>query len=145
MNKTAHCVRDYMTSAVITLAADSRLLDAVLLPRSTGKRHVPVIASGDKPVGIISDRDVLRLSPSVLSPLSAEKYNEVFESTPVTQVMTRDPVTIRPDTPMQDAVHIMSTRKISSLLVTDSDGKLVGIITSSDLLIFLQYLLRRQA
>lgn len=140
-SKSSFRVRDYMTSTVTTLTVDARLLDAALLIRRTGKRHVPVVSSDGKALGIVSDRDVARLAPSVLSPLSPDEYNKIFEGTSVTLAMTKDPITILPDAPVQHAVHIMSSKKISSVLVTEADGKLVGIITVSDLLALLDQLL----
>ncbi|HET9742747.1 MAG TPA: CBS domain-containing protein [Terriglobales bacterium] len=134
-------VRDFMSSTVTSLTVDARLLDAALLIRRTGKRHVPVVSSEGKAVGIISDRDVARLAPSVLSPLTPEEYNKIFEGTPVTRAMTKDPITIHPEAPVQQAVNIMNSRKISSVLVTQPDGKLVGIITTTDLLTLLDQLL----
>jgi CBS domain-containing protein len=77
----------------------------------------------------------------VLSPVSPEEYNKVFEGTPVTLAMTKDLFTIHPDAPVQQAVNIMTGKKISSVLVTESDGKLLGIITVSDLLALLEKLL----
>src|SRR5882724_9285409 len=59
-------VSAYMTRNVTTLRNDSHLLDAALLIRRTGKRHVPILDENGKLVGIISDRDVSRLSPSML-------------------------------------------------------------------------------
>lgn len=141
--KSTFRVRDYMTSTVTSLTVNARLLDAALLIRRTGKRHVPVVSAEGKVLGIISDRDVSRLAPSVLSPLGAEEYNKIFEGTPVTLAMTKDPVTIHPDAPVQQAVHIMTSRKFSSVLVTEPDGKLVGIITITDLLGLLDQLLDR--
>jgi len=88
-------VRDHMTRNVTTLLDDARLIDAALMIRRTGKRHVPVVSAADgKLVGIISDRDVARLAPSVLTTHDEEEYNRVFESTPITQGMTKEPVTI---------------------------------------------------
>ena len=101
--KVQHRVRDYMTKNVITLTAEARLLDAALLIRRTGKRHVPIVNPEGKAVGIISDRDVARLAPSVLSHLGPDEYNQIFENTPVTLAMTKDPITILPDAPAQQA------------------------------------------
>ena len=140
-----HRVRDYMTKNVITLTAEARLLDAALLLRRTGKRHVPIVNSEGKAVGIISDRDVARLAPSVLSHMGSEEYNQIFENTSVTLAMTKDPITILPDAPVQQAVNIMHTKKISSVLVTEADSKLVGIITTTDLLELLGRLLDIEA
>lgn len=140
-SRTAFRVREYMTSAVTTVSVDACLLDAALLIRRTGKRHVPIVSADGKAIGIISDRDVFRLAPSVLSPITPDEYNKMFEGTPITQAMTKDPISVLPDTPVQQAVRIMTERKISSVLVTESNGKLVGIITTTDLLELLDRLL----
>ncbi len=134
-------VRDYMTTNVITLTTEARLLDAALLLRRTGKRHVPIVNAEGKAVGVISDRDVARLAPSVLSPLGPDEYNQIFENTPITLAMTKDPITVMPDSPARQVVKIMHGKKISSVLVTEADGKLAGIITVTDLLQLLDQLL----
>lgn len=141
MTPAEYRVREYMTSTVTTLTVDARLLDAALLIRRTGKRHVPIVSSDGKAIGIISDRDVSRLAPSVRSPLGPDEYNRVLEETPITLAMSKDPITIHPDAPVQQAVNIMTSKKISSVLVTQSDGKLIGIITVTDLLGLLDQLL----
>jgi len=48
--------------------------------------------------------------------------------------MTRDPVTVSPDTPVTDAAHLMSERHIGSLPVLDSEGALIGLVSESDLI-----------
>ena len=139
--KSTFRVRDYMTRTVTTLTVDACLLDAALLIRRTGKRHVPVVSADGKAIGIISDRDVSRLAPSVLSPLGPDEYNKVFEGTPIALAMTKELVTIHPDAPVQQAVQLMTDKKISSVLVAEADGKLVGIVTTTDLLSLLERLL----
>ncbi|HUK87526.1 MAG TPA: CBS domain-containing protein [Terriglobales bacterium] len=136
-------VRDYMTTKVTTLSDDARLLDAALLIRRTGKRHVPIVDGEGRVVGIISDRDVSRMAPSMLAKMTPEEYNAVFESTPITVAMTRNPIVVSPETPIEDAVSILYTKKIGALLAVESD-KLVGILTVSDMLGLLNELLSKQ-
>jgi acetoin utilization protein AcuB len=134
-------VKDYMTASVTTLTDDARLLDAALLIRRTGKRHVPIVsAENGKVVGIISDRDVSRLAPSILSKTSQEEYNQVFESTPITMAMTKDPLSISPEAPIGEAVQILYTKKIGALLAVEG-GELKGILSVSDMLGLLNELL----
>jgi len=134
-------VRDYMTRNVTTLPDDARLLDAALLIRRTGKRHVPIVsATSGKLVGIISDRDVSRLSPSMLANMTPDEYNQVFEATPITAAMTKNPITIRPDASVREAVNILYSKRVSALPVVDGD-QLVGIVTISDMLGLLNQLL----
>ncbi len=133
-------VRDYMTTKVTSLREDSRLLDAALLIRRTGRRHVPVLDYQDHVIGIISDRDVSRLAPSMLARMTPDEYNTIFEATPITMAMTKNPIVITPDTPIKEAVSILFTKKIGALLVVE-DGKLAGILTVSDMLGLLNQLL----
>ena len=133
-------VKDYMTSNVTTLTDDARLIDAALLIRRTGKRHVPIISSGGDVVGIISDRDVARMAPSILGQMTPEEYNQVFEATPITVAMTKNPLTIGPDEPIGNAVSQLYSKKIGALLVV-KDGKLAGILTINDMLGLLNELL----
>jgi acetoin utilization protein AcuB len=134
-------VRDYMTTNVTTLTDDLRLLDAALMIRRTGKRHVPILsAATGKLVGIISDRDISRLAPSILSKQSQEEYNRVFEETPITMAMTKNPFTISPGAPILEAVQILFSKKIGGLLAVEND-ELKGILTVSDMLGLLSELL----
>jgi CBS domain-containing membrane protein len=135
-------VRDYMTRNVTTLPDDAKLLDAALMIRRTGKRHVPIVAKDSgKVVGIISDRDILRLTPSVLSDaMSEEEYNRVFEETPITKAMTRDPFSVSPDAPIAEAVGMLYSKKIGAVLAVQDD-ELIGIVTITDMLSLLSELL----
>ena len=134
-------VRDYMTRNVTTISDDATLLDAVLMIRRTGKRHVPIVSkTTGKVVGIISERDVLRLSPSVLEKHTEESYNRVFESTPVAKAMTKNPVSISPDAPVGEAVQQFYSTRVGALLVLES-GELRGILSVTDMLGLLNDLL----
>jgi len=135
-------VRDYMTRNVTTLSDDTKLLDAALMIRRTGKRHVPIISGKTgKLVGIISDRDILRLTPSKLSgDVSEDEYNRIFEETPVTAAMTKSPMSITPDKPIVEAVQVLYEKKVGALLVMEND-EICGILTIHDMLGLLNELL----
>lgn len=133
-------VRDYMSTSVTTLTDDSRLLDAALLIRRTGKRHVPVVDAQGKPVGIISDRDVARMAPSILGQMTPEEYNSIFEATPITLAMTKNPITLSPDEPIATAVNLLYTKRIGAIVVVEND-QVAGILTVSDMLGLLNELL----
>lgn len=137
-------VRDYMTANVNFLRDDARLLDAALLIRRTGNRHVPVVDAEMRVVGIISDRDVSRLAPSRLGHITPEEYNSIFEATPITQAMTRDPISVTPDTPVAEAVNVLYSKRIGALPVVE-DGRLAGILSVSDMLGLLNEMLTEKA
>lgn len=125
-------VRNYMISPVTAAPDTTSLLDAVLLMRRSGIRHLPVV-DGERLVGIITDRDLNRLAPSMLGKPSPREYNEVFENTPLSKVMIRNPITVTPDSRILDAVAILHHKKLGCLPVVEN-GRLVGIITVTDML-----------
>lgn len=132
-------VRDFMTGSVTTVPHTARLLDAALILRRTGFRHLPIV-NGEKLVGIITDRDIHRFAPSLLSKITADEYNSIFENTPLERVMTKAPITVSPVTPVADAVAILHEKKLGCVPVVDN-GRLVGILTVTDMLNFLHNLL----
>ena len=136
-------VRDYMSSPVTTVSHDAKLLEAAITLRRTGYRHL-AITNGDQLVGLITDRDVARYAPSMLTSISPDEYNAIFENTPLAKVMTKNPITVSPGTPVQEAVKILHNRKLGCLPVVDG-SKLVGIITTSDMLSFLHRLITGEA
>lgn len=133
-------VRDYMTNTVSSLRDDVHLLDAALLIRRTGKRHVPVTDREGRVVGIVTDRDVARMAPSLLGSITPEEYNAIFEMTPIARAMSANPITVGPDSNMREAVALLCTKKIGAVPVVEND-KLVGIVTRSDALRLLNELL----
>jgi acetoin utilization protein AcuB len=90
-----------------------------------GIRHLPVVQE-DHLVGVITDRD-LRLATSSLAP------SPFPPGSPVSEVMSRPPLTADACDPVEDAARIMRERKIGCLPIVD-EGRLVGIITGLDLL-----------
>jgi len=118
-------VRDIMHSPAFAIAPDTTLQDAYRMMQEKSIRHLPVL-DGERLVGVITDRD-LRLATSTLAAIPFPPGGRVAE------VMHREPLVADPCDPVEDAARIMRDRKIGCLPVLD-DSKLVGIITSIDLL-----------
>ena len=126
-------VRDHMTTAVQTLTEDAPLRRAVELVLVRRVRHVPIVDAAGAMVGIVTDRDVMRALPSPLSPIARQMYESLLESTPVTKVMTREPITVGAQVSLREAVVTMLERKISGLPVVEN-GRLAGMLTQTDAL-----------
>jgi acetoin utilization protein AcuB len=124
---------------VTSLPSSARLLEAGLLLRAGRIRHIPIIDDGQL-VGILSDRDIQRCTPSMLTHVTAEEYNAIFEDTPVSRVMTRDPHHISPDESVTAAAAQLRAKKLGCLPVVEN-GRVVGIITKDDMLAVLLRLL----
>lgn len=132
-------VRDFMTTDLTTLQEDETLLDAALIFARSTLRHIPIVRN-NKLVGIVTERDLKHYAPSILSGIPAEQYNQLMETTPLSKIMTRDLVTIRPERSLFDAAQTLYDRRIGCLPVV-ADGELKGIITTTDMLKLLVHLL----
>jgi acetoin utilization protein AcuB len=136
-------VSDYMTREVTSLNDGDSLLDAMMIFLRSTLRHLPVLR-GTQLVGVITERDVKQFAPSVLSGITSEEYNQLLDTTPVSRVMTRDPITVGPDQPVLEAAKLLSSKRIGCLPVVE-DGELKGIITTTDMLKLLVYLLEMES
>lgn len=125
-------VGDYMTRDPITVSEDTSMKEAMLLLRTHHIRHLPV-TDGKTLVGLISDRDVRRASPSLLSGIGKSDYEQVLEDTLVARIMTREPFTVTETTSLADAVSVLVEKKFGSLPVVAGD-QLIGIFTEIDAL-----------
>jgi acetoin utilization protein AcuB len=125
-------VADVMTSKVVTLSVHHNFNDAVNLMNDRYFRHCVVVDSHSKIVGVISDRDILRAL--VRNPNSRSKSLD--------QIMTANPITVKRNTPIIDAVSKIVSRRINCLPVVEEDGAVCGIVTSTDLLKSYQQLLK---
>jgi CBS domain-containing protein len=132
-------VRQFMSSPVKSLPSTARLLEAGLLLRAGRIRHIPIIDDGEL-IGILSDRDTQRCTPSRLSRVSPEEYNAIVEDTPMEKVMTRAPQHISPDEPLHVAAALLRSQKLGCLPVIEN-GQVVGMLTKDDMLGALMHLL----
>ncbi len=127
-------VADIMTERVIYLREEDNLTIISEGMQRYHLRHLPVV-SGDRLIGIISHRDLLRLAVSsieVNTPEGKVRQETIDKKTFVATVMTRDPVTVSPDTPIWEAAEIIVNNKFGCLPVVDEDSNLVGIVTEHD-------------
>jgi CBS domain-containing protein len=124
-------VKDLMTEEVFTLFPDDDLqfLEEALDWQRI--RHVPVIDHNQKLVGVLTQRDFLRLAISDLANISKEERRALYKSIKVEDVMTKEPFTAKPEMSLEQASQMMGEFKIGCLPVTE-DAKLVGILTESD-------------
>ncbi len=89
-------------------------------------------ADGPRLLGIVSAKDVIHAFPPNVNPFAIEGPDSRLTSTTVSKIMSVRPVTVTPDTPIEDAATLMCAHKIGSLPVLRGQ-MLVGIITESDI------------
>ena len=125
-------VKHWMTRDVITISPDTSLHEAHRLMTEKRIRRLPVVDRG-KLVGIVTLGDVRSAEPSAASTLSVWEMNNLLAKLKVSEIMTREPTTISQEATISTVAEIMLEKKFSGLPVIDESGKLVGIITESDI------------
>ena len=107
-----------LTDNLPILSAEMQLGDAIILV-SKGKLGLGVAMSGNHIEGIITDGDIRR---------AMEKWQKEFFSHTVGDIMTRQPKSVGVDTKISEVQRLMNKHKIHSVLVTDDEGHLLGIV-----------------
>lgn len=125
-------VQAMMQTEVLTVTPETSLAQVQRLMREKRIRHVPVV-SGQRVVGMVTDRDIRDAAPSSATTLSKGEIAYQMDTTPVKTCMTTTVVTISPDMDMVQATRLLLTHKFGCLPVVE-DHALVGIVTEMDCL-----------
>lgn len=121
-------VEEIMNSEVYTLSPTNTVNDALCIMREKRIRHLPIVDENKKVVGLITEHDVKIGLPSCFLKEEANFFN-----TPVEKIMVKDPIVGHPLDFVEEVALTFYETKVSCLPIV-SGGKLVGIITTSDLL-----------
>jgi acetoin utilization protein AcuB len=123
-----------MTARVVTVEMDDRLEIVKEIFDSMNFHHLLVVDEHKRLSGVVSDRDLLRaISPYVGS--AAETARDLATlNKRVHQIMTRRPVTLRPQATVAEAVSLLLAHRISCIPIVDEEFKPVGIVSWRDLL-----------
>lgn len=120
-------VTRFMRSPVVSLSPRATVAEAARRMRDEGVGTVVILDSG-RPVGIVTDRDLvvrvlaLKLDPAIV---------------PVSEVMTSDPVFLREDASLEDALAAMKKLTLRRVIVVDTKRKPLGVISIDDVLVHL--------
>jgi CBS domain-containing membrane protein len=124
-------VRDLMRERVFTLRPDDELYAVRNLMDQKSIRHIPVTEPDQTLVGLISQRDLLRVGAVERSDLTLSLQVGVLHAVRIRDVMTRDVETVEPDDDIALAAQLMLENKYGCVPVVDG-RRLVGILTESD-------------
>jgi CBS domain-containing membrane protein len=124
-------VRDVMTAEVTTLQRNDKLTLADDIMRLGRIRHLPVVDENGQLAGIVTQRDLFRGALAKALGYGERAQRQLMDTLVVKELMTSDVVTTTPDTPLAEAAHVLTERKIGCLPVIEA-GRLVGIITEGD-------------
>jgi CBS domain-containing protein len=132
-------VEQLMTTSPITVEPGTSALDLVQLFYSLHVRHFPVKGELGQLVGMISDREMVRCFG-----VGQDPTEEQLAQVTAAQLMNTDLVSVAPGAPVLAAVRTMIQHSVNALPVTHQD-RLVGIVTSTDLFVLLEALLKPAA
>ena len=128
-------VSDWMSKGVLAVEPS----DSIAVARQIMAKHrinqMPVV-EGEKLVGIVTDRDIRDAYPASIMIDRGEEIDRFAESYTVEEAMSYNVMSVRPQTPLMAAIKLLRRQRIGALPVVEK-GKLVGIITRSDILDFI--------
>jgi CBS domain-containing protein len=121
-------ISNFMTKTVITANIDHTIQSVCRIMNENKIGGVVIVErgiNGNEPVGIITERDIIRKIGEV----------ELFTTqSPIRELISNNIISIKPDNTIRDAITLMHGNNIRRLPVIDNDGKMIGIITDKDIL-----------
>ena len=128
-------ISNSMTRKVITVEPDDGIFKAQELMAENKIRHLPVVASGNRLVGVVTDRDIRSALPYKFFKTAPSKEGKKnYSELKIKDIMTKEPITISPTYTIQDALLVIQDARVGALPVVKEDGTLAGIISVRDLL-----------
>lgn len=127
-------VKNRMSENPRTVALDSSVHEAFTLMKASNIRRLPVVEK-EKVVGIVTIDDLNQASPSSATTLSKHELKYLLAKTKIKDILPKNQklITISPNNYIETAARVMRENKVSGLPVIDEAGKLVGIITETDI------------
>lgn len=124
-------IKDIMTTEVFVLHASQTLEIVRSLMRIKHVRHVPIVDADNQFVGLMTHRDLLAQTISILAEIDEDEQEYIDRNIAIAHVMKTDVVTAPPEMLLSEAIDILLDHKYGCLPVVE-DGKLVGIVTEAD-------------
>jgi CBS domain-containing membrane protein len=131
-------VREIMMGSPVTLKPDDTLdlaNDVISLGRI---RHIPVLEDG-RLVGLLSERDLIGAAATTIFGLKQKSKAALLKTVLIKDVMKKRVFTVKPETPIKEAAHLLAEKKIGCVPVVSNDT-LVGLVTTTDILRYVEEL-----
>ena len=126
-------VKERMSKNPATIQPNDGLKDAIWKMEHGHFRHLPVVDEKNKLIGVLTDRDVKLIRPS-LAFTNKEDAEVQLWSISVQQAAVFDPISVKPETTLKEAAQLMLRWHVGGLPVVDNQGTVVGVITYTDIL-----------
>ena len=126
-------VKEQMSKNPVTVKPEDGLKDAIWKMERGHFRHLPVVDEKEKLVGMLTDRDIRLIRPS-LAIVNKEDAAVQLWSISVQQAAVFDPISVKPETTLKEAAALMMRWHVGGLPVVNDQEKLIGMITYTDIL-----------
>jgi CBS domain-containing protein len=141
--------KDVMTREVLTVPPKMPLDELARRFTETRVSGFPVMSADGDLVGVVTESDLIHQNEHLHIPTTFALFDSVFilgtskgleeevrrvAATTVEEIMSRDPVTVRPETPIPEVAALMSEERVHTLPVVDDEGRLVGVIGKLDVI-----------
>lgn len=130
-SRPARYVAERMTRYPTTITGSESVAKALEKMQQGRFHHLPVVDDAGRLLGIFTDRDFRLQHPSPLSESSAHELDQ-FLNTPIAAMLTADPVSVLPETSLEEAAELMLRWNIGAIPVIAGDHHVVGIVTLTD-------------
>ncbi|MFZ5802892.1 MAG: HPP family protein [Candidatus Omnitrophota bacterium] len=127
-------IREIMASPAVTIHVQDPFHIVEQKFRMKGIRHLPVLDDHGKVVGLVTQRDLYRTVSPHKTESGADYDEETLDEFILEYVMKKEPLVLRPDDKISDAIEIMARRKFGCIPIVDDAGRSVGILTETDIL-----------
>ncbi len=126
-------VKEQMSKNPVTVKPEDGLKDAIGKMERGHFRHLPVVDEKDKLLGMVTDRDIRLIRPSLAFRNKEDAAVQLW-SISVQQAAVFDPISVKPETTLKEAAELMLHWHVGGLPVVDDQEKLIGMITYTDIL-----------
>ena len=121
-----------MTKHPVTVSSATKVDEAIHLLKKHNIRRLPVVDDG-KLVGIVTDKDLMRVTPSAATTLAKYEINSLLAGISIGEIMSKSVISVNESAPIEEAALLMSRNRVSGLPVTSDVGAVVGVITETDI------------
>ena len=126
-------VNNYMSKDLVTIKADTKILDALDLMNKYNIHRLAVV-EGDRMIGLVTEGIISRNTPSTMTSLDMREVTYLLNRTSAFDIMEKNVITINKEAILEEAAVSMRKNAIGVLPVVEGDNKLIGIITEKDIL-----------
>jgi CBS domain-containing membrane protein len=137
-------VKDLISRELYTLKPTDTVREACELMLNKRIRHIPIVDEQGKFVGLLTKRDVLAVSISVLADIDVAERHELESSIPISEVMITEIAVAQEDTSLLEAAQMLLRQKHGCLPIFRG-SHLVGILTEADFVKLAIHLMEKPA